>query len=72
MYDLTVIIPTFKEEANIRTIITEVDAVFRKNALNGEILVVDDNSPDNTIAIVNELKGTKNNVNLLVRTADHG
>ncbi|MDD1686818.1 glycosyltransferase family 2 protein [Methanoregula sp.] len=72
MYDLTVIIPTFKEEANIRTIITEVDAVFRKNALNGEILVVDDNSPDNTIAIVNELKGTKTNVNLLVRTSDHG
>jgi dolichol-phosphate mannosyltransferase len=72
MYDLTVIIPTFKEEANIRNIITEVDAVFQKNALNGEILVVDDNSPDNTIAIVNELKKTMKNLNLLVRTSDHG
>lgn len=72
MYDLTVIIPTFKEEANIRKIITEVDAVFRKNTLDGEILVVDDNSPDNTIAIVNELKKTHTNVNLLVRTSDHG
>ena len=72
MYDLTVIIPTFKEEANIRKIITEVDAVFLKNALNGEILVVDDNSPDNTIAIVNELKKTKTNVSLLVRKSDHG
>ena len=72
MYDLTVIIPTFKEEANIRNIITEVDAVFKKNALNGEILVVDDNSPDHTIAIVNELKKTKANVSLLVRTSDHG
>jgi len=72
MYDLTVIIPTFREEANIRNIITEVDTVFKKNSLNGEILVVDDNSPDNTIAIVNNLKGTKNNLNLLVRTSDHG
>ena len=72
MYDLTVIIPTFKEEANIRNIIDEVDEVFKKNALNGEILVVDDNSPDNTIAIVNELKKTKQNVSLLVRTSDHG
>jgi len=72
MYDLTVIIPTFREEANIRNIITEVDAVFRNNTLNGEILVVDDNSPDNTAAIVNELKKTNPNVNLLVRTADPG
>ena len=72
MYDLTVIIPTFKEEANIRNIITEVDAVFMRNNLNGEILVVDDNSPDGTISIVNEIKNTKSNVNIIVRLADHG
>jgi dolichol-phosphate mannosyltransferase len=72
MHDLTVIIPTFKEEANIRHIITEVDAVFRRAGIDGEILVVDDNSPDGTIAIVNTLKATMPNVNLLVRTADHG
>ena len=46
MYDLTVIIPTFKEESNIGTIIEIVEAVFSRNAINGEILVVDDNSPD--------------------------
>ena len=45
MYDLTVIIPTFKEESNIGTIIEIVEAVFSRNAINGEILVVDDNSP---------------------------
>jgi dolichol-phosphate mannosyltransferase len=72
MYDLTVIIPTYKEEANIRNIVTEVDAVFRRNNLNGEILVVDDNSPDGTISIVNEIKKAKPNVNILVRLADHG
>lgn len=72
MYDLTVIIPTFKEEANIRKIITEVNAVFHNNNLNGEILVVDDNSPDNTIGIVIDLKKTLPNLNLLVRTSDHG
>ncbi len=72
MYDLTVIIPTFKEEANIRNIVTEVDAVFKRNNLNGEILIVDDNSPDGTISIVNEIKKTKPNVNIIVRLADHG
>lgn len=72
MYDLTVIIPTFKEEANIRNIVTEVDAVFKRNNLNGEILIVDDNSPDGTISIVNEIKKAKPNVNIIVRLADHG
>jgi dolichol-phosphate mannosyltransferase len=72
MYDLTVIIPSYKEEANIRNIITEVDAVFKRNNLNGEILVVDDNSPDGTISIVNEIKKTKPNVNIIIRHVDHG
>jgi dolichol-phosphate mannosyltransferase len=72
MYDLTVIIPTFNEEANIRNIVMAVDAVFHENALNGQILVVDDNSSDGTIPIVNELKRTHPNVDILVRTEDHG
>ena len=72
MYDLTVIIPTFNEAANIRNIITEVDAIFNEHELNGEILVVDDNSPDGTLPIVNEIKKTKDNVHLLVRFKDHG
>ena len=72
MYDLTVIIPTYKEESNIRNIITEVDAVFKRNNLKGEILVIDDNSPDGTISIVNEIKKTTPNVNLIVRLADRG
>lgn len=72
MYDLTVIIPTFNEEANIGNIIAEVDAVLKKAGLNGEILVVDDNSPDGTIGIVNDLRKVKENVTLIVRPADHG
>jgi len=72
MYDLSVIIPTFNEEENILTIIAEVDAVLRKNNINGEILVVDDNSRDRTIALVRELHTKKENVNILVRMEDHG
>jgi dolichol-phosphate mannosyltransferase len=72
MYDLTVIIPTFNEESNIRNIVMAVDAVFHEHSLNGQILVVDDNSSDDTIGIVNELKRTKENVDILVRKEDHG
>jgi dolichol-phosphate mannosyltransferase len=72
MYDLTVIIPTFNEEANIRNIVMAVDAVFHENSLHGQILVVDDNSSDATISIVQELKRQKENVEILVREKDHG
>jgi dolichol-phosphate mannosyltransferase len=72
MYDLTVIIPTFNEEPNIRNIVMAVDGVFHENALQGQILVVDDNSSDATIGIVNEIKRTNKNVDIIVRTKDHG
>jgi dolichol-phosphate mannosyltransferase len=72
MYDLTVIIPTFNEEANIRNIVMAVDAVFHEHSLHGQILVVDDNSSDATISIVHELMRTKENVAILVREDDHG
>jgi dolichol-phosphate mannosyltransferase len=72
MYDLTVIIPTYNEESNIRNIIMAVDAVFHEHSLNGQILVVDDNSSDGTIGIVNELKRMKENVDILIRKEDHG
>jgi dolichol-phosphate mannosyltransferase len=72
MYELTVIIPTFNEESNIERIISEVDLVFIQSKINGEILIVDDNSSDGTIKIVNTLKNTKANLNLLVRKKNHG
>ncbi len=72
MYDLTVIIPTFKEESNVGTIIGEVATIFSRNAINGEILVVDDNSPDRTIEIIRELQNTHPNLSLVVRKEDPG
>ena len=72
MYDLTVIIPTYNEEANIRNIVMAVDAVFHEHSLHGQILVVDDSSSDGTIPIVRDLKRTHPNVDILVRDHDHG
>ena len=72
MYDLTVLIQTFNEEANIRNIVMAVDAVFHEHSLHGQILVVDDNSSDATISIVHELMMSKENVEILIREKDHG
>lgn len=71
-YDLSVIIPTFNEEENIAAIIGAVSGVFRENGIHGEVLVVDDDSKDRTIEIVQEIAGQHDNVWLIVRKDDHG
>jgi len=72
MYDLTVIIPLFKGEFNIGSIIREVDEVFSRNSIHGEILIVDDNFSDRTIEIVRDLQKTNTHLSLIVRKEDHG
>jgi dolichol-phosphate mannosyltransferase len=71
-YDLTVIIPTYKEEKNIRLMIQTIDQVCQSDQIREEILVVDDNSPDATGKIVTEMMQTFPNLNLLVRNENPG
>jgi dolichol-phosphate mannosyltransferase len=51
----SVVIPTYNEADGIERLIRALDDVFKQNALDGEIIVVDDNSPDGTGAIVDRL-----------------
>ena len=51
----SIVIPTYNEAGGIERLIRELDAVFKANALDGEIIIVDDNSPDGTGAIVDRL-----------------
>lgn len=71
-YELTVIIPTFNEEINIARIIEAVNSTFSLNKIRGEILIVDDESRDKTIKIVEELMLKYNNLRIIVRHTDHG
>jgi len=54
-YPFSFIIPTYNEAGGIEKLLRAVDGVFKANALDGEIVVVDDNSPDGTGAIVDRL-----------------
>jgi dolichol-phosphate mannosyltransferase len=72
MFDFTVIIPTLNEAETIAKTILLVEAVLKKENLNGQILVVDDNSRDRTISIVNDMMMTHPNLSILVRQRDHG
>jgi dolichol-phosphate mannosyltransferase len=51
----SIVVPTYNEAAGIERLIEAVTAVFKANALDGEIIVVDDNSPDGTGRIVDRL-----------------
>jgi len=51
----SLVVPTYNEAGGIERLIVALDDVFRRNQLEGEIVVVDDNSPDGTGKIVDEL-----------------
>jgi dolichol-phosphate mannosyltransferase len=51
----SIVVPTYNEAGGIERLLRAVTDVFRQNDLDGEIIVVDDNSPDGTGAIVDRL-----------------
>jgi dolichol-phosphate mannosyltransferase len=67
MQELSVVIPTFNERDNIQTLVPAVLAVFADHDIDGEIVVVDDNSNDGTIAVVRALEREHSAVHLLLR-----
>ena len=52
----SIVVPTYNEAGGIEKMIASLTDVFRGNGLDGEIIVVDDNSPDGTGAIVDRLE----------------
>lgn len=71
-FDMTVIIPTFNEEENIEKMVITVDAICKAHEISEEILVVDDNSKDRTIAIVKRLMIDLPFLRLIIRTQNPG
>ena len=51
----SIVVPTYNEAGGIERLIVSLNDVFTAHQLDGEIVVVDDNSPDGTGAIVDGL-----------------
>jgi dolichol-phosphate mannosyltransferase len=68
---VTVVIPTYREAENLRTLVPDISAVLTGSAIPHEIIVVDDNSSDGTIELLETLRAS-HPVRLIVRTNERG
>lgn len=67
--DSVVIIPTYNEKENIKKMIETVLAIEEHQF---DLLIIDDNSPDGTGDIVDDIAATQERVNILHRTGKLG
>ena len=52
----SVIVPTYNESKNLPTLIERINKVFGDEGITGEVIVVDDNSPDGTGRLAEQLR----------------
>lgn len=69
---ISVILPTYNERDSIVDLIKEIEDVFSAQAIDYEVIVVDDNSPDGTSLIVKENFSENNRIKLIVRKQERG
>ena len=70
--DLSVITVTYNERENIRLFITTLNRIMNVAKIKGEIIVVDDSSPDGTSDVVLEMKKLFPNTILVKRPGKMG
>ena len=69
---LSLVIPTYNEKKNIGELITKIQHEFKSNLIEGQIIVVDDNSPDGTGKILDTLKRKWGNLKVIHRRRKQG
>ncbi|MFW6129394.1 MAG: polyprenol monophosphomannose synthase [Candidatus Aminicenantaceae bacterium] len=71
-FEFTLIIPTYNERENIGYLVERINDIYQFQRLNGEILVIDDDSPDQTGEFCKELQKKHPNLNVVIRTKERG
>jgi len=72
MVEVSIVIPTYNEKDNIKKLIQQILTEFKKNFINGEVIIVDDNSSDGTGEILENLKKKIKNLKIIHRSGKLG
>ena len=70
--ELSIIVPTYDEAMNVQAFVSAVLEQIEKNDLRGEVVVVDDDSPDGTGDIVESMRADHPDLVLVVRKDERG
>jgi len=70
--DLSIVIPTYNEKENILVLLKKINTEFKENKIKGELIIVDDNSPDGTGKLVEDLKKRQKNIKIIHRKGKLG
>jgi len=68
----TLVIPTYNEAANIESLCSLLVEVLSKNNIDFEVIVVDDNSPDQTWKIAQAIAEKDRRISVIRRTNEKG
>ncbi|UCE37386.1 MAG: glycosyltransferase family 2 protein [Thermoplasmata archaeon] len=68
---LSIIVPTYNEKENIPQLVKRIFKVLDENKIEGELVIVDDNSPDGTAKVAEDLKSSYN-IQVIVRKNERG
>jgi dolichol-phosphate mannosyltransferase len=71
LLDVSIVLPTYNESASLPRLIPRIASALDAAGIAGEVIVVDDDSPDNTAEIAKEL-GAQYPVRVLKRTTERG
>lgn len=69
---VSIIVPTYKEKGNLELLTTETFRVLKAAGIEGELLILDDNSDDGSIEQVEDLIYKGFNVSIYVRKKEKG
>lgn len=69
---ISIIVPTYKEAENLPLLVPQVASALGNRGWTWEIIIVDDNSPDQTRHVLDQLSARFPQLRYLIRTNDRG
>jgi glycosyltransferase involved in cell wall biosynthesis len=71
-YQISIILPVYNEEGNIKTLSEEIKEVFLKNSISGEIIFIDDGSTDSSNKEIKVIAKENSDIKLITFSKNFG